>query len=70
MNQHQSAFLTAFWAGLASPICAFAAPQTAVPAIMSCTLAGTFATVGATLSRSLTAQVDDGHVRTTESEAA
>jgi hypothetical protein len=50
MNQQQSAFLTAFWTGLASPVALFSTPPVYVPAVSNCTVGSSFASVGVSLS--------------------
>jgi hypothetical protein len=50
MNQ-PSAFLTAFWTGLASPMALFGATPLYAPAVLGFTIGSTFASVGASLNR-------------------
>jgi len=56
----KSAFKTAFWAGLASPVALFSTPQEAyTPVISGLTVGSAFASVGASLSRLAVMTIDD-----------
>jgi hypothetical protein len=50
MNQ-SSTFVTAFWAGLASPVSLYSAPPLYVPQITGYSIGSSFAQVGITLNQ-------------------
>ena len=59
----KSAFKSAFWAGLASPVALFSAPRVYIPAISGLTIASAFVSVGASLNRFAVMTTDDQEPR-------